>query len=349
VVDDEPLVCNLIVDTLRNAGFAAEGARKLHEVQARLAAADFDLVITDLKLPDGSGVDLLAACQDRASRIPFVLISGFADTDEVIRALNLGARALLEKPFDIQRLLEVVEQALAPQRCERVEAAFRRHQAAMNRELRQCVADAVAENQRLFLGSLAALAKAIDARDPYTQQHSASVARLARDTAAQLALPEDDIQVAEMAGSLHDIGKLAVPEGVLLKPGRLTDAEFAQIKLHPAKSREILLPLPGMEACAAAVYAHHERVDGTGYPQGLAGERIPLLGRILSVCDAWDAMTTHRPYRRALSADRALAILHGDAGTQFDPAVVQAFFRLSSIAPLAAASSVLPCPRGPSS
>lgn len=180
----------------------------------------------------------------------------------------------------------------------------------------------------MFLGTLEALTAAIDAKDAYTRGHSQRVAFLARELAAALGLPEATVKQVRIAGLVHDIGKIGVPESTLRKSGRLDDAEFEQVKRHPEIGWRILKDIPQMRGMLDGVLAHHERWDGRGYPHGLSGESIPLLGRIIALADTFDAMSSNRTYR--LGRDRATVLeeIRRNAGTQFDPRLVEAFLAL---------------------
>lgn len=178
--------------------------------------------------------------------------------------------------------------------------------------------------QSCSLGILDSAVNAIEAKDVYTKGHSDRVAGLAQLIAERMDLPYSEKEVAQ-AGLLHDIGKIGISERILTKPGSLTDEEYQIIKSHPEKGAQILEPLVMFKKSAAAVRHHHERYDGKGYPDGLAGEEIPLLARVIAVSDAFDAMTSDRPYRKAFSYDIARQKILSASGTQFDPTVVEAF------------------------
>ena len=175
------------------------------------------------------------------------------------------------------------------------------------------------------VAAVESMANLVDRRDPYTFQHSQSVAAHAVRTAKRLNLPDREVELIGLAARVHDLGKIAVPDAVLHKQGRLTDEEFALMKKHPDDGAEILAKFPGYRRGRELVLAHHERMDGRGYPRGLSGAQIPLGARLIAVADAWDAMTSDRPYRMALSQDVALAELMRGRGTQWDAAVVEAF------------------------
>jgi HD-GYP domain-containing protein (c-di-GMP phosphodiesterase class II) len=168
------------------------------------------------------------------------------------------------------------------------------------------------------------LARAVDMRDDYTGRHSAHVGELARKVGERLGMPAGDIALLEFAARLHDLGKLAVPDTILQKPGPLDEDEWAVMRRHPEWGAEMVSSVPGLEQLGLLVASHHERWDGSGYPDGLAGESIPLASRVISVCDAYEAMVSRRPYRASLSVQSALGELSAGAGSQFDPVVVAA-------------------------
>lgn len=185
-----------------------------------------------------------------------------------------------------------------------------------------------ADLDAMFLGTLQALVAAIDAKDPYTRGHSQRVALLSRDLAAALGMPEEFVKQIHLAGLVHDVGKIGVPESVLCKAGKLTDEEMARIRQHPQIGYRILKDIPQIRELLPAVLCHHESWDGSGYPTGLAGEEIPLIARIVAVADGFDAMSSSRTYRAALPRERVFEELERCAGTQFDPALVPTFLGL---------------------
>ena len=169
---------------------------------------------------------------------------------------------------------------------------------------------------------------AIDAKDSFTFEHSENVSGYAEKLAAKLGLPKEDIQTVKVAGLLHDIGKIGIQDSILKKQGKLTDEEYSIIKTHVEKSVEMIRVLPHMDYVIPAVLSHHERYDGKGYPNGIRGNEIPILGRILTVCDSFDAMVSRRAYKEAMSIEYATVELERGKGTQFDPDVAQAFIEL---------------------
>src|SRR3954452_3261368 len=184
--------------------------------------------------------------------------------------------------------------------------------------------DLRARAEALGTAAVDVLARAVDVRDAYTGRHSAQVGSLARRVGERLGMTVDEIRLLDCAARLHDVGKLGVPDTILQKPGPLDEAEWAIMRRHPEWGADMVSRVPGLERLGLLVAAHHERWDGAGYPDGLAGEAIPLASRVISVCDAYEAMVSRRPYRAPLSARRALAELAAGAGSQFDPQVVAA-------------------------
>jgi hypothetical protein len=177
------------------------------------------------------------------------------------------------------------------------------------------------------------LARAVDIRDDYTGHHSTQVGAMAMRVGARLGMDTDELQLLGYAARLHDVGKLAVPDAILLKPGPLDEDEWEVMRRHPDWGAEIVASVPGLERLAELVRAHHERWDGSGYPGGLSGDHIPLASRVIAVCDAFEAMVSRRPYRAPLTLDEALAELTAGAGSQFDPEVVAAVDRENNVAP----------------
>jgi HD-GYP domain-containing protein (c-di-GMP phosphodiesterase class II) len=183
----------------------------------------------------------------------------------------------------------------------------------------------VKENRELFLGTVKSLAAAIDGKDPYTRCHSERVSRISMAIAQRLNLPDDECEKIRISALLHDVGKIGIDDSILKKPAALTDEEYEIMKQHPQKGFKIMSQIPGISDFLPGMYMHHEMVDGKGYPQGLKGEEIPMMGRIVAVADTFDAMTTDRPYQRAMKFEDAVERIKDFVGTRYDAAVVAAF------------------------
>jgi putative nucleotidyltransferase with HDIG domain len=181
------------------------------------------------------------------------------------------------------------------------------------------------ENRELFLGTVKGLAAAIDGKDPYTRGHSERVSRISVAIAQRLGLPDDECEKIRISALLHDVGKIAIDDSILKKPSALTDEEYTIMKEHPQKGFKIMSQIKAMKDFLPGMYMHHEMVDGQGYPQGLKGDEIPLMGKIVAVADTFDAMTTDRPYQLAMKFEDAIARIQSFVGTRYDPGVVSAF------------------------
>ena len=296
---------------------AANGAEALGVLERETVT----LVLTDLRMPRMDGIELLRNVRARYPDVAVVLITAVADVDVAVSCLAIGAMDYLTKPFHLEEVRARVTQALDKRRL-----------VIENREYRAHLEDRVAEQARrleqLFLGSIQALAEALEVKDAYTRGHSVRVGRYSAAMAHELGLPRDVVRQIELAGQVHDIGKIGVREAVLNKPGKLTDEEYAHIMTHPVVGWRILMPLLGdTPRILNVVRSHHERFDGRGTPDGLAGEAIPLEARIAAVADAFDAMTSGRPYRRVrrMPIEMAVGELERARGSQFDPAMIDAF------------------------
>ena len=280
------------------------------EAKRLLVREPIAVLVADVCMPGASGMDLLAYANDHAPGCRVVLISGQCDSDKLSEALSLGAYDYLVKPLDMDQLAETIEKAAATGGADAEGRLPRRAARAMQLE---------AQFRQASLDSISALVHAVEAKDPYTRQHSEQVAHYAVELAEYTKDPTLDIDSIRIAALLHDIGKIGVPDHVLTKPGPLTDDEFAYIRRHPLLGSEILANIPLFATEALLVRHHHERWDGKGYPNGLTGEEVPLGGRIIHVADAMDAMLMARTYKKAYGLERMLDELRSGAGTQFDP------------------------------
>ncbi|HWP36954.1 MAG TPA: HD domain-containing phosphohydrolase [Gemmatimonadales bacterium] len=319
VVDDEAGLRSVLVRTLESAGYPCEQAGSGTEALALLERGTFALVLSDIRMPGMDGVGLLRAVQQRWPDTAVVMLTAVAEVETAVACLRTGAFDYIAKPFQVDEVLARVAQALE-----------KRQLVLDNRQYQLHLADMVRQQavriEELFLEGVQTLVHALEAKDPYTQGHSARVAAYAGAIGRALGLPEPDLQVLELGAELHDIGKIGVRESVLRKEGRLTRDEYEHIMSHTVIGARILDPLLKHEPQAIAIVrSHHERLDGSGLPDGLRGEQIPLMARIVTVADSFDAMTSSRPYRPALPVEHALTELLTRSGDQFDPAVVAAF------------------------
>ena len=303
IVEDMDLLREGLREILVNEGFRVITARHGREALDQMDAALPDLIISDITMPVMDGIDFYSAV--RAHRewlgIPFIVLSARSDPADFMVSRNLGVDDYLVKPVSRDDLVTIVRSRLG------------RFQQAQTARIQQA-----------YLDSLVALANAIEARSPESSYHIQHITGYALLIAGYLGWPAKRIDTLRFAATLHDIGKIHVPADVLFKPGALDPAEWELVRRHPVTGAEMIKDVPFLTECVPIVRHHHERWDGQGYPDGLAGEQIPEGARILSVADALDSMTTHRLYAPACSFSEAIQTINGLAGIQFDPQVVVA-------------------------
>jgi len=320
VVDDEPRLRQVLVRLMEGEGFECREAANGIDALEMLAEAPAALVLSDMRMPRMDGAELLRQIRSRYPDTAVVLITAVAEVEVAVQCLANGAMDYLTKPFHLDEVRARVARAVERRR---LILENRAHQA----ELEQRVAAQAHRLEQMFLASLQSLADALEVKDRYTRGHSVRVSRYAAILAHRLGVPESDVRQIELGGHVHDIGKIGVREDVLNKPGALTAEEYEHIMTHPLVGWRILSPLlPDAPLILNIVRSHHERFDGRGVPDRLAGRAIPIEARIAAVADSFDAMTSGRPYRRRaqMSLTEALAEIERCSGTQFDPSIVAA-------------------------
>ena len=300
--DEEPLVA-LLCTMLDDLGYETSPVHGGLEALSALASGQYDVVITDLVMPDVDGLTVLRRCKECPGPLEAIVLTGQDDVETAVACMKAGAYDFLTKPFRLDNVASVVGKAAA-----KVQADEE------NRHLR----DTLYASQRTLMNAL-------DAKDTYTCSHCVNVARLALAFCDHLGLSPEVRDAIRKAGELHDVGKIGIADHILNKPDRLTEAEYDEMKRHPVIGKRIVDPLGVFGVEGDLLYFHHERWDGRGYPDGLSGESIPLVARVLAVVDVFDALTSDRPYRVALDLDQALDLIRAGIGSQFDPAVGRAF------------------------
>jgi putative two-component system response regulator len=318
VVDDEPAIRRLLATALSSEGYRCLEAANSNEAIDMLGSNSFGLILLDNKMPGRPGIELLPEIRKAHPDTLVVMATATTDIDVAVECIRRGAYDYITKPLNLHEIKVSVRRAFEKRRLELENRDYRQ-----NLETR--VAQQAGKIRALSLSAITALVTALEAKDEYTSGHSQRVAEIAAAIAMQMNLPQNIIDHVHLAGLVHDIGKIGVRESVLNKPDRLTPEELQHARRHPEIGENILLPIGGDEGIQKVVRAHHERYDGTGYPDGLKGDEIPLGARILAVSDAYEAMTSERPYRSPLSNEAARAELGRGKGTQFDPSVVDAF------------------------
>jgi putative nucleotidyltransferase with HDIG domain len=325
IVDDETALCSLLVERFSREGYTCVPASNGREALSLFHQSPFALIIADFRMPEMNGLELLQNVKAVRPDIMVIVMTAFPGTDIVVKALRMGAFDFLVKPFDLEFMVFTVKKALVRRNLEKRTEAYHRHLEEMVQERSAKLQKAHLSLKKAHLDSVKALVEAIDAKDPYTRGHSNRVRRSSVRVAKKLGLSKQRIENLEFAALLHDIGKIGVKDEVLQKKSPLTEEEFRSIQEHPLIGVKILEEIEILKDIIPVIRHHHERFDGGGYPDGLAGEKIPLEARILTVADSFDAMTSFRPYRPALSLQKALAELERGQGGQFDPRVLEIF------------------------
>ena len=320
-IDDDPYVRACIKRLLNVAGYTCDCAGDAHEARRLLAVHDYAVVLCDIGLPGESGLVLLSELAPRSATAT-VMVTGHDDPSTADRALALGAHGYLTKPFVPNDLLISVAGAVHRSRVDESRSAQLERAYAT-------IAASEEELRRAYAETVARLGRAMEFHDLETGEHVERVAESARIIALELGLTNIVAERLRLAGPLHDIGKIAISEAILRKPGDLTPDERGTMERHTDVGRELLAGSGNelLELAATVAWTHHECWDGSGYPRGLAGEAIPLAGRIVTVADVFDALTSDRPYRSAWTPEDALAYIVEQRGRRFDPAVVDAFAR----------------------
>jgi len=328
IVDDDWQVREVLHEIFFSAGYtcqlAGDGREGLEAFRATLPP----LTVTDLKMPVMDGIALLHAIREADSDAAVIVLTGAADVKTAIESLKLGAHDFIMKPVNVDELLIAAERALE-RRSLIIER--REYQALLERRVDEATVNlekAYHQLQHTYQQTLEALGAALDSRDVGTESHSRRVHGYSLALARAHGVADDQLTDLAHGVLLHDIGKIGIPDAILLKPGSLTPEEWRVMRTHPEIGKRLIEKIPFLHGAIPVVWCHHEKWDGTGYPRGLAGEAIPLHARIFSVVDAFDAMTFDRPYSKAIAFEAAIAEIKRCAGAHFDPRVVESFLRV---------------------
>src|ERR1700756_1465378 len=329
VVDDEEPIREIISSMLSAAGYKTRQAASGMEALALLNShGEYELMLSDLMMAELDGIALLERSKEKFPDMPVIMVTAVHDISVALAAIRNGAYDYLLKPFEREQLLAMVRRALEHRRLRLENRAYQSNLeslvAARTEQLRQTMTDL----ERSYDITLEALGDALDLKDAETEGHSKRVTAFTIAIARAMGLSGDKIRVIARGAFLHDIGKMAIPDAILRKPGALTEAETEIMREHCFRGYQMLKKIPFLSEASEIVYAHQERFDGTGYPRGLRGEDIPLGARIFSVADTLDAMTSARPYRAAQSVAAAREEIIRFSGRQFDPEVVRVFLQM---------------------
>jgi putative nucleotidyltransferase with HDIG domain len=329
VVDDEEPIREIVASMLGTAGYACKQAASGVEALAILNSGDqFELMLSDLMMAELDGIGLLERTKEKYPDMPVVMVTAVHDISVALAAIRNGAYDYLLKPFEREQLLNTVSRALENRRLKVENRTYQTNLESLVKARTDQLQAAMSNLERSYDITLEALGDALDLKDSETEGHSRRVTLFTIAIAQALGMPREQIAVIARGAFLHDIGKMAIPDAILLKPAKLTPEENAVMQEHAYRGYQILKKIPFLTEASEIVYSHQERFDGTGYPRGLKGHEIPLGSRIFSIADTLDAITSDRPYRPAQSLQAARAEIQKWAGRQFDPEIVKIFLQM---------------------
>jgi putative nucleotidyltransferase with HDIG domain len=330
VVDDEESIREVVCSMLQHASYecrqACSGVEALEILEAD---ANFQLVLTDLMMPELDGVGLLEVVARKYKDVPVVMVTAVHDISVALSSIRNGAYDYLLKPFERDQLLAVVRRALEAYSLRRDKRLYQSSLEILVDQRTKELRETIAELERSYDVTLEALGDALDLKDAETEGHSKRVTAFTIQIARAMGIDPEAMRVMARGAFLHDIGKMAIPDAILLKPNPLDDEEKASMREHSYLGYRMLKKIPFLSEAAEIVYSHQEHWDGTGYPRGLKGEEIPLGARIFAIADTLDAITSDRPYRRSRTVQAAREEIAAWSGRQFDPAIVRVFLSIS--------------------
>jgi len=328
VLDDEPAVCALLSERLTMEGYECKTCSSGEDALAAMQRESFDVVISDIRMPGMSGMEFLAQAHQRDPHSAYVMVTAEDDLRVAIQAMKQGAADYLVKPIQLEALLASVHRALDVKHMEAELENYRHNLEEMVEARTKQLQAAMRRIELTYDETLEALGAALDLRDTETAGHSERVRRYCLEMATAIGCSNEILKQISRGAYLHDIGKIGIPDSILLKEGKLTTEETATMQAHVRIGYDLVCRIAFLAPAAAIVLTHQERYDGTGYPQGLMGTEIPIGSRVFAVADTLDAMTSDRPYRRALPLSAARAEVLRESGRQFDPEVVRVFLSI---------------------
>ena len=330
IVDDEAHVRSMMGSTLERLGYDVQLAASGHEALEILEQNALDLVLTDIVMEDGSGIALLERMHGQQPQLPIVMVSAIHDISVAIDAMRRGAYDYLLKPFEREHLVSTVQRALDHRQLLQDSHKYQQNLEQVVRARTEMLRQAMENLEHSYDVTLESLGDALDLKDSETEGHSKRVTAYTIALARAMSIAPAEIKVIARGAFLHDIGKMAIPDEILRKPGKLTPKEQEIMREHCNRGYHMLRKIPFLAGAAEIVFTHQEHYDGSGYPSKLSGNQIPIGARIFAVADTLDAITSDRPYRKARTFEEARAEILRCSGTQFDPAVVEIMLNISS-------------------
>ncbi len=328
VVDDETHVRAMMGSTLERQGYEVQMASSGREALEALELNAFDLVLTDIVMQDVNGIALLEQIHAQHPNLPVVMVTAIHDISVAIDSMRRGAYDYLLKPFEREHLLNTVRRAMDHRHALEENHNYQQSLEQMVRARTEMLRHAMEDLEHSYDVTLEALGDALDLKDSETEGHSKRVTAYTIALARAMGIAPAEIKVITRGAFLHDVGKMAIPDEILHKPGKLTEEEQVIMREHCTRGYNMLRKIPFLAGAAEIVYCHQEHYDGSGYPRGIKGREIPIGARIFAVGDTLDAITSDRPYRPARSFDAAREEILRCSGTQFDPAVVEVFLKI---------------------
>jgi putative nucleotidyltransferase with HDIG domain len=326
VVDDDEPVLDSVESVLDQFGYRCQKARTVEEAIPILQQQQVHIALLDISMPGRSGLELIEFINTHCLDTGIIMLSGLKTLSSIIESLRGGADDYLVKPATSDELMASIERVIERRRAMSERRRYAQELEHSVSERTSELQDALAQIEETYQQTLQTLGAALDTRDVATQSHSERVTQYALAIGRMMEMPHGDLITLKRGVYLHDIGKIGIPDRILLKPDTLTPEEYTIMKTHPHLGMQLISRIEFLKDAADIVHSHHERFDGTGYPRHLKGHQIVLGARIFGVVDTLDAMTSTRPYREALSFDTAREEIARCSGTQFDPTVVEAFF-----------------------
>jgi len=319
IVDDEDAIRSLFVEALEELGYRCDvAANGLEALEKFYRVKDYDVVLLDIQMPKLNGIETLKKLKNYSPDLSIIMVSASRDIENVRAALKEGAYDYVFKPFHVTDVDTVIRRAIERSNLIKANKDYQKN-------LEKKVIQQTEELVRAYSGTLEAMILALDLREHETGYHSYRVTEYAINLGKHMNLSEEELSVIAKGALLHDIGKIGVPDHILLKPDKLTEEEWEHMRKHAQFGYDLLKKIDFLEASAKIVHTHHERYDGRGYPSGLSGDEIPLGARIFSVVDALDAMTSRRAYRKAIPFEDAVRMITEASGSPFDPEVIEVF------------------------
>ena len=326
IVDDEDVIRDMLVHILGMNGYETVPAADTSEARLKLGRMNFELALVDIQLPGESGISLLEDIVKTYPDTAVVMVSGMKEIGMALSTINKGAYDYITKPFTPSVVNSCLKRALEKRNLIIENRNYQQNLEKLVQDRTKKLELAIEKIRATYNETIKSLGAALDLRDSDTEDHSRRVSSFSLHLARELEISDKkQLRDLEWGAFLHDIGKIGIPDAILLKPGKLTENEYQVIKKHPELGHRLLAGIDFLRGASELVLSHHEQYDGTGYPMGLKAGDIPLSARIFTVSDTIDAMTSDRPYRKALSIEAVSEELHRMSGKQFDPVIVTAF------------------------